>query len=415
MRESLVDFTATPAAGRSSVLTYEPYFGLKEKPFSLSSQPQFFFKSRTHAATFDELRAGIRRREGLIVLTGEPGTGKTTLCRSVVAALDRKTFCAIVPDPFVSREDLLKLLLIEFGVMSVEDLTSGRLNATSRSELSLPLYEFLKSLVPLQAYAVLIIDEAQNLPIPLLEEIRILADLEAPDKLIQLVLVGQPELRDKLKVPSMRQVDQRISVRCSLQPLDRDAVDAYLAHRLGVAGGTSDRVTFQPDAVDVLYMASKGNPRVINLIADKALHRAHLDRTWTMTADIVFAAISQLGLAKPTFDFEASFPAEKPAPVTASNVDAPPIEPPHLLLPSESHEPKSRHVNVVLIGAVVMAALLLAVLLAAGWRLSEREAAAARTANPPGPPIRRVGASVAPVVPPADVYAPVDSSNIAVR
>ena len=184
---------------RSAFLTYEPYYGLKEKPFSLSADPRFLYKSQAHAPTFEALRAGIRRREGLIVLTGEPGTGKTTLCRSVLEALDRKTFCTLVPDPFVSREDLLKMLLIDFGVMSVEDLRSGRLQGLSRPELSYPLYEFLKSLVPLQAYAVLIIDEAQNLAPQLLEEIRILADLEAPEKLLQLVLVGQPELRASSK------------------------------------------------------------------------------------------------------------------------------------------------------------------------------------------------------------------------
>ena|SRR5688572_14493774 len=147
---------------RSSYLTYEPYYGLKEKPFSLSADPRFLYKSPAHAPMFDELRAGIRRREGIIVLTGEPGTGKTTLCRSVLAALDRKTFCAFVADPFVSREDLLKMLLIEFGVMSADDMKSGRLHSASRPELSYPLYDFLRSLVPLQAYAVLIIEDRKS-------------------------------------------------------------------------------------------------------------------------------------------------------------------------------------------------------------------------------------------------------------
>ncbi|HET9466960.1 MAG TPA: AAA family ATPase, partial [Vicinamibacterales bacterium] len=147
MRDARVDFTLATPAARLPYLTYEPYYGLKEKPFSLSADPRFLYKSRTHAPTFDELRAGIRRREGIIVLTGEPGTGKTTLCRSVLAALDRKTFCAFVPDPFLSREDLLKILLVEYGVMSVDDLKSGRLSTASRPELSYPLYDFLRSLV----------------------------------------------------------------------------------------------------------------------------------------------------------------------------------------------------------------------------------------------------------------------------
>ena len=274
---------------------------------------------------FDALRSGIRRREGIIVLTGEPGTGKTTLCRSVLEALDRKTFCTFVPDPFVSREDLLKMLLIDFGVMSVDDLKSGRLHTASRPELSYPLYDFLKSLVPLQAYAVLILDEAQNLTSQLLEEIRILADLEGPEKLLQLVLVGQPELHDKLKDPAMRQVDQRISVRCSLETLEEDAVPAYIAHRLTVAGGGADRVEFAPEALDLLYSASKGNPRVLNLIADKSLNRGHLDRTWLITPEIVNAALGDLGYARPAPANPA--PATEVVPPAAVAVPAPIVVP----------------------------------------------------------------------------------------
>jgi general secretion pathway protein A len=164
--------------GPSASLTYEPFYGLREKPFSLSADPRFLYKSPAHAPAFDALLMGIRRREGLIVLTGEIGTGKTTLCRSVLQHLDRRTFAAFVPDPFVSREDLLKTLLVDFGVISISDLTRGRFNGASRSELSYPLYEFLDSLMPLQAFAVLVIDETQNLSLPLLEEIRILSELE---------------------------------------------------------------------------------------------------------------------------------------------------------------------------------------------------------------------------------------------
>jgi general secretion pathway protein A len=210
---------ALPGSASAS-LTYEPFYGLHEKPFSLSSDPRFLYKSPAHAPAFDALLAGIRRREGLIVLTGEIGTGKTTLCRSVLQHLDRRTFSAFVPDPFVSREDLLKTLLVDFGVIAISDLTRGRFNGASRSELSYSLYEFLDSSVPLQAFAVLVIDETQNLSLPLLEEIRILSELERRDKLLQVVLVGQPELRASLSLPQMRQVDQRVSVRCELAALD---------------------------------------------------------------------------------------------------------------------------------------------------------------------------------------------------
>jgi type II secretory pathway predicted ATPase ExeA/cell division septation protein DedD len=282
--------------GPSALLTYEPYYGLREKPFSLSADPRFFYKTGSHAPAFEDLLEGIRRREGLVVLTGDIGTGKTTLCRAVLEHLDRKTFSAFVPDPFVSREDLLKMLLIDFGVMSVDDLKSGRLSGASRPDLSYPLYEFLNSLVPLQAFAVLIIDEAQNLSLPLLEEIRILSDLEGREKLLQVVLVGQLEFLAKLKLPQMRQVDQRVSVRCALEPLSHDGVAGYIMHRLEVAGGGRDRIEFCSEALDAVYRGSGGVPRLINRICDRALHRGHLQRTTTIVPEIVWAAIADLGL-----------------------------------------------------------------------------------------------------------------------
>jgi len=256
-------------------LTYEPHYGLKEKAFSLSADPRFLYRSPAHAPAFDELLNGIRRREGLIVLTGEIGTGKTTLMRSVLQHLDRRTFTAFVPDPFVSREDLLKMLLVDFGVVSLADLKRGSLSGASRPDLSYPLYEFLDSLVPLQAFAVLIIDEAQNLPLTLLEEIRILSDLEQREKLLQVVLVGQPELRSHLKMPEMRQVDQRVSVRCELTALGLEDVGHYVRHRLAVASDGGSCVQFSDAAMRAIFDASGGTPRVINLICDRALQRGH--------------------------------------------------------------------------------------------------------------------------------------------
>jgi general secretion pathway protein A len=314
---------ALPSPGRSSLLTYEPYFGLREKPFSLSSDPRFLYRSPMHAPVFEDLRAGIRRREGLIVLTGDIGTGKTTLCKAVVQDLDRKTFSAFVPDPFLSREDLLKMLLLDFGVVSVDDLRSGRLNGASRPDLSYPLYDFLKTLVPLQAFAVVIIDEAQNLSVPLLEEIRILSDLEAPEKLLQVVLVGQLELHAKLKLPEMRQVDQRISVRCELEPMNRDMVAGYIAHRMDVAGGGRERGEFSVQAIDEIYRMSKGVPRVVNLICDRSLHHAYLERASRIEAPHVVRATVDLGLRK-AVDVPAPIHAAAPArpkPAPAGNLE----------------------------------------------------------------------------------------------
>ena len=291
----LQDASASRAAASAS-LTYEPFYGLGEKPFSLSPDPRFLFRSPAHGPAFDELQAGIRRREGLIVLTGAIGTGKTTLCRSVLKQLDRRTFSSFVADPFVSREDLLKTLLVDFGVISIGDLTRGRFDGASRSDLSYPLYEFLDSLVPLQAFAVLVIDEAQNLSLPLLEEIRILSELERREKLLQVVLVGQPELRSSLRLPQMRQVDQRVSVRCELTALDAAGVAGYVNHRLAVAGRGESRVEFTGSALEAIHEGSLGVPRLINRICDRALQRAHASEWMQVDAPFVRAAIADLGL-----------------------------------------------------------------------------------------------------------------------
>ena len=304
---TLNSFGRTPASS-PALLTYERYYGLREKPFSLSTDPKFLYKSSTHSGTFDDLLLAIRRREGLIVLTGDIGTGKTTLCKAVLERLDRKTFTTFVPDPFVTREALLKMLLLDFGVMSVDDLKNGRMTVTSHPDLSYPLYEFLKSLVPLQAFAVLIIDEAQNLSSSLLEEIRILSDLESPEKLLQVVLVGQLELRAKLKLPEMRQLDQRVSARCSLEPLSRDGVSGYIAHRLDMAGGAHDRVHFTQDAIDAVFRASGGVPRLVNLICDRALHRGHLARKSAIDLEAAAQAVEDLGVGAltPAPEFDAA-------------------------------------------------------------------------------------------------------------
>ena len=324
-------FEATQAPG-SPALTYEPYYGLKEKPFSLSADPRFLYRSPAHAPAFEELLTGIRRREGLIVLTGEIGTGKTTLIRSVLQHLDRRTFTAFVPDPFVSREDLLKMLLVDFGVVSIADLKRGSLAGASRPDLSYPLYEFLDSLVPLQAFAVLIIDEAQNLPLPLLEEIRILSDLEQREKLLQVVLVGQPELRSHMKLPEMRQVDQRVSVRCELSPLALEDVAEYVRHRLAVAGGGESRVSFSEAAIAAVFSASGGVPRVINLICDRALQRAHAVHASLVESSHVAQAIDVLGLDVPTGIAPAARTASPadghaPEPEAVRQVEAPLVRP----------------------------------------------------------------------------------------
>jgi type II secretory pathway predicted ATPase ExeA len=285
-----------PGPRDPGALTYERYFGLREKPFSLSSDPRFFFSNSVNGAAFDRLAAGIRRREGILVLTGEVGTGKTTLCRAMFQSLDQKTFAAFVPDPFLSREDLLKTLLVDFGVVSADEIRTGRLRGVSRTDLSYPLYDFLASLQPLKAFAVVMIDEAQNLTSELLEEIRILSDLENRQKLLQVLLVGQPELQLRLATPTMRQLSQRVSIRCELMPFAREDVKPYVSHRLAIAGNDG-RVQFTDAAIDLVGTASNGTPRVINLVCDRALFRAASSQTLTVDAEHVVWAVDDLKLA----------------------------------------------------------------------------------------------------------------------
>ena len=343
-------FTPLPS-NPSPSLTYEPHFGLKEKPFSLSADPRFLYRSPAHAPAFEELLTGIRRREGLIVLTGEIGTGKTTLIRSVLQHLDRRTFTAFVPDPFVSREDLLKMLLVDFGVVSLTDLKRGSLAGASRPDLSYPLYEFLDSLVPLQAFALLIIDEAQNLPLGLLEEIRILSELEQREKLLQVVLVGQPELKSHLKMPQMRQVDQRVSVRCELGPLAANEVGKYVRHRLSVASENGNHVQFSESAIEAVFKASRGTPRVINLICDRALQRGHLARVTIIEPALIHDAVALLGIetpAAPVAPLGIEMPAAKTpaAPTPLARVEMPAEKRPTAAPPTDTTVVKAKQAAV---------------------------------------------------------------------
>ena len=191
----------------------------------------------------------IRRKEGFIVLTGDIGTGKTTMCRTLLEQFDETTFTALILNPFLSVEELLREVLLSFGVVSKDALKTGRLATASKHELVRTLHDFLLSLVPLHGSAVLIIDEAQHLSSEVLEEIRVLSNLETNDqKLLQVVIVGQLNLIEMLHKPDLRQLDQRISIRCYLKPLTREEVEAYVTHRLWVARGSTP-VTFTPKSV----------------------------------------------------------------------------------------------------------------------------------------------------------------------
>ena len=275
---------------------YERYYGLAEKPFSLTPDPKYLYRSESHANAFDLLQYAIKRREGFVVVTGDIGTGKTTLCRALLEQIDRNTFTALVLNPFLTEEDLLKRILQDFGVVSRDEVRAGGLNGATKQELIDALYDFLLGLISINASAVLIIDEAQNLPLPVLEQIRILSNLETDkEKLLQIILVGQLNLQPLLRSPEMRQFDQRVSIRYELKPLDAEAVSAYVAHRLAVAGGSAS-VSFTRKALQQVHRFSGGIPRLINLICDRALLAGYSLRENRITPEMVVHAAESLDL-----------------------------------------------------------------------------------------------------------------------
>jgi len=278
---------------------YERYYGLSEKPFSLTPDPKYLYRSESHGNAFDLLQYAIRRREGFVVVTGDIGTGKTTVCRALLEQIDRNAFTALVLNPFLTEEDLLKRILQDFGVISRDDVKAGRLAHVTKQDLIETLYDFLLGLIPIKASAVLIIDEAQNLPLSVLEQIRILSNLETDkEKLLQIILVGQLNLQTLLRSPELRQLDQRVSIRYELKPFDEETVAAYVAHRLTIAGGSA-AVAFTAKALQQVHRMSGGIPRLINLICDRALLAGFAQQTSRITPEMVTQAAESLDVQPP--------------------------------------------------------------------------------------------------------------------
>ena len=294
---------------------YEDYYGFVQPPFSLTPDPRFLYRSESHDVALQQVWQSIRRKEGFIVLTGDIGTGKTTVCRTLLEQFDATTFTALILNPFLSVEELLREVLLSFGVVSKDALKTGRLATASKHELVRTLYDFLLSLVPLHGSAVLIIDEAQHLTPEVLEEIRVLSNLETNDqKLLQVVIVGQLNIIDILHKPDLRQLNQRISIRCYLKALTREEVEAYVTHRLWVARGTTS-VTFTPKAFDLVHSISGGVPRMINLLCDRALMVGCENQTSRIAEEHIVRAAGQVGqeIPKGTIKGELSTTTEATA------------------------------------------------------------------------------------------------------
>jgi general secretion pathway protein A len=240
---------------------YNQFYGFREPPFNITPDPRFLFFSDRHREAFEHLLFGIRQRKGFIQITGEVGAGKTTLCRAVLEELGPGFVTALVLNPFLTSAQLLRTILTELG------LTPHRDRVAQLDQLN----RFLLDELAAGRDVVLLIDEAQDLEGELLEQIRLLSNLETDQrKLLQIVLIGQPELREKLNDHRLRQLRQRITVRYHLEPLSRPELERYIRHRLQVAGGNG-RPEFSSWALRSVFRYTGGVPRLINAVCDKAL------------------------------------------------------------------------------------------------------------------------------------------------
>lgn len=261
------------------------FYGLRQAPFDLTPNPRFLFHSAKHREAFNHLLYGIRERKGFVQLTGEVGAGKTTLCRALLEQLDGRFSTALILNPVLDADELMKAIAVEFG-----------LNVTGfdRMETIAAISDFLLQQVLNGRETVLIIDEAQNLTEELLEQVRLLSNIETDDrKLLQIILMGQPELRERLNSPRLRQLRQRITVRYHLAPLKLVEMGQYIQHRLSLAGANGVPIFTRP-ALWRTFKYSQGVPRLVNAVCDKALLAGYVEQSLRITFGMVGRAIREL-------------------------------------------------------------------------------------------------------------------------
>jgi general secretion pathway protein A len=307
---------------------YEAFYGLSERPFAISTDPKFLFLSAAHQKAYQELLTGLQRKESILLLSGEAGTGKTTLCRALVRALGDRTFSALIQNPYMTGAEVLKMVLREFGLISGEDLRVGALARADSPQLMDALEGFLLSLRSIQAKAVIVADEAQSLAPAVLDQIRLLTGLERNgEPLVQVILGGQPPLLETLKKENMYALNERISRRVHLAPLLDHEVHAYIEHRLSIAGG-SETVRFDEDAIALVADFSRGLPRRVNLLCDRALYEGRLENANVITGELLkraarsLAGTPQLKVAMSLMETPAESPAAPTAPSASPGIVA---------------------------------------------------------------------------------------------
>jgi len=264
---------------------YLAFYGLKQKPFNATPDPKFLYLTPGHREALAQLVYGVQENKGFIVLTGEVGTGKTTLLQTLLQRLDGNTAVAFVFNSTLPFDGLLEYMLEDFGIAKAGETRAQRLFA---------LNNFLIERRRTGQKTVLIIDEAQNLDAPTLEQVRLLSNFETPtEKLLQILLVGQPELRAKLQLPELRQLKQRIGLQCRIQPLTQEETREYVRARLRIAGARDLRL-FSEGAISRMAEYAGGIPRLVNIVCDHSLLIGYADQRRQIERDIVEQAIQYL-------------------------------------------------------------------------------------------------------------------------
>lgn len=264
---------------------YENFYGFKENPFNLTPDSKYFYPSEKHQEALDSLTYAITERKGFVVITGEIGSGKTTVCRTLLNRLSANTKTSLILNTHLSAKELIATILDDLGVEPVVHGTKSRLLSQ--------LNDFLIQELSQDNNIVLLIDEAQNLTRSVLEEIRMLSNLETEkEKLIQIILMGQPELREKLRMKPLEQFKQRISLYYHLTPLDKKDTEGYIKHRLSQATNNGIDI-FTPEAIDRIYEYSTGIPRLINSICDRALLNGFIYGKTTIDLEIIEESIKE--------------------------------------------------------------------------------------------------------------------------
>lgn len=288
---------------------YTDFFGLSAKPFELLPNPKFLYLSKGHRKALSYLQYGVQEHAGFTLLTGEVGSGKTTLLRDIINKISSDTTLAMVFNTRVDGHQLIAMINEDFGLP-----TEGK----DKVQLINDLNDFLLEETSANRQPIIIIDEAQNLSTEALEEIRLLSNLEADNfKLVQIILVGQPELKQIIAKPSLRQLRQRISISCHLNPLNREESEEYIYHRLATVGNR-DCVTFLDGVFDMIYKFSGGIPRLINLMCDFLLLSAFVEETREIDLELVKDAVNELSFEETRMQ-QVSFEAEHTVPPRVSS------------------------------------------------------------------------------------------------